>query len=72
MPDVGAIEAISAMERPTRRNPAHTARKVQMSPPGPPFPKPNATVARIASQVPMMIRANPNIETKPKLRCTNV
>jgi hypothetical protein len=33
------------------------------------LPNPKATVARTASQVPMMMRAKPKIDTKPKLRC---
>lgn len=72
VPDVGAIDAMSAIETPTKMKPIHTATKVQISPPGPPLPKPNATVDRIVSQVLIMIRANPKIDTKPKFRCTQV
>jgi hypothetical protein len=69
VPDVGAMDAISAIEIPTKRNPNQAARKVQRRPPGPPFPRPNATVDKIVSHVLMMIRANPKMVTKPKFRC---
>ena len=71
VPDVGAMDAISAIEMPTKRKPDHAARKVQMRPPGPPFPRPNATVDKIVSHVLMMIRANPNMVTNPKFRWTS-
>ena len=68
VPEVGAIEAISAMDIPTRMKPIYAATKVQMSPPGPPLPKPKARVDKIVSHVLIMMRAKPKIETKPKLR----
>jgi hypothetical protein len=69
VPDVGAMDAISAIEIPTKRKPNQAARKVQRRPPGPPFPRPNATVDKTVSHVLMMIRANPKMVTKPKFRC---
>lgn len=66
---MGAIEAISAIEMVTKVNPVQVARNVQIRPPGPPFPRPKARVGMIPSQVPIMMRAKPKIDTKPKLRC---
>jgi hypothetical protein len=68
-PEVGAIDAISAIEIPTKTRPIHAARKVQIRPPGPPLPSPKATVDRTVSQVLIIMRAKPNMDTKPKLRC---
>lgn len=67
-PDVGAIEAISAIDNMTKNIPKQTARNIQIAPAVPPFVSEKTPDARLHSQVHPRITAYPQSEKKRKLR----
>ena len=68
----GAMDAISAIEIAISEYPSHTAIYVYRRPEGPPLPRPNATVPRMASHVNIRTIAKSNMLTEPKFRYHSV
>lgn len=71
-PEVGAIEAISAMDKTHVNVPRHTARVIQIAPAVPPFAREKTVTTRENSHVRPSTMTYPTIEKNRKRRYERV